>query len=179
MSLRPFTAIVATVFLSAASLTVFAAGDGDVALELPSDYKSNYTNYFFGDRQNGQQVVKAYANDIAVNGARSDGKLPYGSIVIAELVSAVTDADGKPMKSELGFLISSGETAAILMMQRIEGTDARFDDGQLVNDWEFEVFSPAGENLNIDTAACRECHTPLTETEQMFSYEHLALKGVD
>ena len=59
-------------------------------------------------------------------------------------------------------------------MERREGWDAKYPDELKVGDWEFEVFSPTGENKGADTTACRECHHPLTDTEFTFSYEHIA-----
>jgi len=168
----------ATLSIGALSAAAFAAGHGDVALEWPADYKTSFTNYFAGDRQNGKQFISLYANDIAVQGARTDGNLPYGSVLIGELTPALTDADGEPVESSLGHLVSSGKVAAVVMMQRIEGNDARYSDDLKVGDWEFEVFSPTGENLNKDTTACRECHHPFEDTEFLFSIEHLAQKAL-
>ncbi|MEM7545329.1 MAG: cytochrome P460 family protein [Pseudomonadota bacterium] len=155
------------------------AADDDIAIPFPAEYKTTYTNYFTGDRQNREQIISLYANDIAVKGARETGEMPYGSILVGELIPAVKDADGDPQESVLGHLISSGETAAIVLMTRIEGNDARYPDELKVGDWEFEVYSPAGENLAKDTTGCRECHHPLTDTEFMFSIEHLAMKATE
>lgn len=167
----------ATTF-AAATLAAGAAfaGSHDIAVDFPANYKTEFTNYFTGDRQNEEQVISLWANDIAVKGARSDGKVPYGAVLLGEITPAVTDADGEPAFSQLGHLISTGETSAIVLMTRIEGNDDRYPDELKVGDWEFEVFSPTGENLNKDTTACRECHHPLTETEFMWSLEHLAQK---
>lgn len=165
------------VSISALSVAAFA-GSHDIALEFPANYKTEFTNYFTGDRQNGEQIISLYANDIAVQGARSDGKMPYGSVLLGELTPAVKDADGEPMESSLGHLISSGEVKAIVLMQRIKGNDDRYDADLKVGDWEFEVFSPAGENLGKDTTACRECHHPHDDTEFLYSIEHLAQKAL-
>lgn len=168
---------IAAAAVSLGALSVVAlAGSHDIALDFPANYKSEFTNYFTGDRQNGTQIISIYANDIALNGARADGKMPYGSVLLAELTPAATDTDGEPMESSLGHLISSGEVKAIVLMQRIEGNDARYADDLKVGDWEFEVFSPSGENLAKDTTACRECHHPYADQEFMFSIEHLAQK---
>ena len=88
MPRHPLAALVAATTV-AASLTAFAADD--IVLELPADYKS-YANYFTGDRQNGKQVIALYANDVAIDGARSTGELPYGSILVGELIPAVEPA---------------------------------------------------------------------------------------
>ncbi len=163
--------------LGALSVAAIAAGH-DIALEFPTNYKAEFTNYFTGDRQNGTQIISLYANDVAVNGARADGKMPYGSVLIGELTPAVTDADGEPMESSLGHLISSGAVTSIVMMQRIKVNDERYDADLKVGDWEFEVFSPSGENLGKDTTACRECHHPHNDTEFLYSIEHLAQKAL-
>ncbi len=169
-----------TIAAALAATIAFPVSAGeDRVLEFPENYRDNFTLYFSGDRYLAdEQTIRIYANDIAVNGARSDGKLPYGSVLIGELTPAVTDADGEPLESSLGHLISSGEVATIVMMQRIEGNDARYSDELKVGDWEFEVFSPAGENLAKDTTACRECHHGHEDTEFMYSLEHLAQKAL-
>ena len=63
---------------------------------------------------------------------------------------------------------------AIAVMERRSGWDDQYADELKVGDWEFEVFSPSGENLNKDTTGCRACHHPLTDTEFTFSIDHLA-----
>jgi len=174
--MKRFTSIfAATAVLGGLSYAALADGH-DIAVPFPADYKTAYTNYFTGDRQNGKQIISLYANDIAVKGAQETGKIPYGSIIVGELVPAITDADDEPVESALGHLISSGKTAAIVLMTRIEGNDDRYADDLKVGDWEFEVYSPDGVNLAKDTTACRECHHPLDDTEFMFSIEHLAMK---
>ncbi|QIE56086.1 cytochrome P460 family protein [Pikeienuella piscinae] len=155
------------------------AAEDDVALAFPADYKTEFTHYLTADRQNGTQIISIYANDIALNGARGDGKLPYGSILVGELTPALKDADGEPMQSMLGHLIGAEEMAAIAVMQRIEGNDAKWGEDLKVGDWAFDVFSPDGENLGKDTTSCRECHTPLTDSEFLYSYEHLAMKPLE
>lgn len=172
-----------TLTIAALAATAVAAGGAvyaashanDVALDFPADFKTEFTEYYSGDRQNGKQFINLYANDVALNGAAADGKLPYGSVLVGEIIPVVMDGD-EPAESALGRLIHTGQPGAIVVMQRIEGNDARYGDDLKVGDWEFEVFSPAGENLAKDTTACRECHHPLTDTEFMWSYEHLMRK---
>jgi hypothetical protein len=158
----------------ACSLIAGAAAAEDVTLTLPQDYKTTFENYLISDRlgQN-DQVMSMYANEVARNGARADGRLPYGSVLVGEVYKAKTDADGSVIESAVGRRVPA-ELAAIVVMERREGWDAQYPDALKVGDWEFEVFSPAGENLNKDTTACRECHHPLTDTEFTFSYQHIA-----
>ena len=159
----------------AAGLSACAAtAADDVALELPADYRTSFDNYLIADRQGQEdQVMSMYANDIAREGARADGKLPYGSVLIGEVYAAKKDADGAVIESQLGRRVPA-ELKAIVVMERREGWDAQYPEELKVGDWEFEVFSPDGKNLAKDTTACRECHHPLTDTEFTFSYQHLA-----
>ena len=151
-----------------------ATAADDVALDLPADYKTSFDNYMVSDRLGQEdQVISLFANDTAREGARADGKLPYGSVLIGEIYEAKTDADGAVIESELGRRVPA-ELKAIVMMERREGWDAQYPDELKVGDWEFEVFSPDGKNLAKDTTACRTCHQPLTDTEFTFSYQHIA-----
>ncbi len=146
---------------------------GDVTLDLPADYRTTFDNYLISDRL-GQddQVMSMFANGIARDGARTDGRLPYGSVLIGEVYGAKKDADGAVVTSEIGRRVPA-ELKVIVMMERREGWDAQYDDALKVGDWEFEVFGPDGKNLGKDTTACRECHHPLTDTEFTFSYAHI------
>lgn len=118
-------------------------------------------------------MIALFANAAARDGARADGKLPYGSVIVGEIYAAEKDADGNVIESQLGRRVPA-ELKAIVMMERQEGWDGQYPDELKVGDWEFDVFSPDGKNLGKDTTACRECHHPLTETEFTFSYQHLA-----
>lgn len=156
-----------------ACLAAAAAATEDRVLDLPGDYRSTYDNYMISDRLGqADQVISLWANDIARDGARADGSLPEGSIIVGEIYAAETDPDGAVVVSALGRRIPA-ELKAIVMMERRAGWDAQYPDDLKVGDWEFEVFSPAGENLAKDTTACRACHAPLTGSEYTFSHRHL------
>jgi hypothetical protein len=139
----------------------------------PADYKSSFSNYFNGDRTaNGHQVIRIFANDVAQNGAAADGKLPYGSVIVAELYSVKMDENEEAVESLLGRRIIDS-LKAVVVMERGEGFDAEYSDELTVGDWEFAVFKPSGERVEKDVTGCRECHHELTDTEHLYSYEHL------
>jgi len=146
----------------------------DRVLTLPEDYRTSFTRYYSGDRVfNEDQAITIYANAIARDGAQKDGTLPFGSVLIAELHTVETDADGAIVESAVGRRIPTG-LKAIAVMERQAGWDEQYPDDLKVGDWEFELFSAAGENLGKDMTACRECHHPLTDSEFIFTLEHLA-----
>lgn len=157
----------------ATGLLASAASAEDVALDLPADYRTSFDNYLIADRQGQEdQVISMFANEVARDGARAEGKLPFGSILIGEIYAAKKNADGTVIESELGRRVPT-ELKAIVMMERQKGWDDQYPEELKVGNWEFEVFSPDGKNLGKDTTACRECHHPLTETEFTFSYAHI------
>jgi len=164
---------VTTALLVAMVATPLIAAD-DRVLDFPEGYKEDFKLYFTGDRVfEDEQTIKIYGNDIALQGVQKDGKLPDGSVLVAELYAALKDSDGDVIESQIGRRVS-GEFKAIAVMERRQGWDDQYPEELKVGDWEFEVFSTSGENLNKDTTGCRECHHPLTDTEFMFSIEHLA-----
>lgn len=160
------------------SAAVIAVGASALALEdrvlvLPADYKTGYDNYYADNRQiQEDQFISLYANDVARDAAAKDGTLPDGSIIIGEIYGVRKDADGEVIESQLGQRIPE-TLKAIVMMERRAGWAEQYAEGLKVGGWEFEVFSPSGENLGKDTTACRECHEPLGATEYTWSIDHL------
>lgn len=155
--------------------TVAASGAGaleDRILVLPADYKTAFDNYMVSDRL-GQddQVISLYANAAAREGARKDGTLPEGSILVGEIYGVQKDGDDV-VESPIGRRIPA-ELKAIVMMEKRADWAGQYADGMKLDGWEFEVFSPTGENLGKDTTACRECHAPLGETGFTWTLAHI------
>jgi len=165
----------ATALLTGLTLGLLApllyAGPENVS--APGDYRQNFSQYFSGNRTaNDKQVIRIYANPIAVQGKQKDGKLPYGSVIVGELYTVQTDASGMAVTSNLGQRIAD-KLAAIVVMERGKGFDQGYPAALTTGDWEFAVFNPAGERLEKDVTACRTCHHPLDGQEFLFSYQHL------
>lgn len=166
-----YTAAVAA--FSVATAAAVATAQEDRILDFPDDYLASFTRYYSGDRLfEAEQTITLYANDTAREGALADGRLPNGSVLVAEIFAARKDADGKVIESALERRLP-GALKAIAVMERREGWDAQYPDDLKVGDWEFELFSAGGENLGKDMTACRECHHPLEDSDFLFSLEHL------
>jgi len=164
-------ATMTTVLALAAAAPLLAAEDR--VLDFPEGYQDDFTLYFTGDRLlEEEQTIRIFANDIAIEGASGDGAPPSGSVLVAELYGALKDHEDVVIESQIGRRVP-GEFKAIAVMERRDGWDDQYSDELKVGNWEFEVFSTSGENLAKDTTGCRECHHPLTDTEFMFSIEHL------
>ena len=162
--------LILTIFFS---LVATLAQAGPENVQWPGDYKSNFTHYFSGDRTaNDKQIIRIYANETAIEGMQTDGKLPFGSVIVGELYSVQVDEKEQAVISDLGRRIAKN-LAAIVVMQRGDGFDAGYPDHLTTGDWEFAVFNPAGKRMDKDITGCRACHHPLTDKEFLFSYQHL------
>ena len=95
--------LVATTALLAALAATPLLATEDRALSFPEGYKDDFTLYFTGDRLfEEEQTIKIYANDVALQGVQADGKLPDGSVLVAELYAALKDSDGEVLESQVG-----------------------------------------------------------------------------
>ena len=144
----------------------------DDRIKLPSDYRTTFTNYLSMDRlQNHDQVIRMFANDIAMKGMK-DGKFEFGSILVAEVYKAKKNKSGKVIESSLGRRVRD-KFAVIAVMEKGPGWGAKFDKEHKNGDWDFAAFKPDGTRANKDLNACRACHAPLTEQDHVFSFEHI------
>jgi Cytochrome P460 len=156
--------------LAAAATVAFAQEE---RISFPSDYKTTFTNYLSLDRvQNDDQIIRLFANDIALAAAARNEELPNGSILVGEVYKAKKDKDGKVVTSALGRRVRD-KLAAVAVMQKGEGWGEAFAEDRRNGDWDFAIFSSSGERLAKDLNACRQCHAPLTATQHIFSLEHL------
>jgi hypothetical protein len=142
-------------------------------IAFPENYRTEFSNYLnLGRTQNPDQIIHLYANEAAQAGPSDDGAFADGSILVGEIYAARKDADGNVIESSLGQRLR-GNLAAIAVMEKREGWGADIPEELRNGDWDFAIFSPAGERLDRDLNACRACHAPLTDTDFVFSNEHL------
>jgi len=146
---------------------------GNQKIPFPENYRETYINYLSLDRvQNPDQVIRLFANDIAMQGPDVDGKLPFGSILIAEIFNARLDSDNEVITSSLGRRIR-GDLALIGVMQRERGWGTQYPKAIRNGNWEYAAFNGDGSTADTDITACVACHAPLGKTNFLFSYEHL------
>ncbi len=142
-------------------------------IAFPDNYAETYTNYLSLDRtMNPDQVIRLFANDVALQGPDADGKLPFGSVLVAEVYKAKKDDKGEILTSSLGRRIK-GDLALIAVMQREAGWGEGYTEELSNGNWEFAAFKADGMDAGKDLNACRACHAPLTETDHLFSLDHL------
>lgn len=146
----------------------------DRVLTLPENYQTTFEKYLIADRMlNEDQVIAVYADAKTRAAARAGEPIPDGTVIVAELYKAKLDEDGEVAESLIGRRIPEKLAAIVTMERRAEWAE-QYPDDLKVGGWEFEVFSPTGENLGKDTTACRECHQPLADSEFLYTYDLMA-----
>jgi len=149
------------------------------SLAVPADYRG-WTNFYSNDRvgANEGQFIRCYADDVAVESAAGGGEIAYGATLVAELWTVLKK--GEDVAYSLLDARVVDAHAATVVMQRVQGADAAYDDGLEVGDWAFAVFNPDGSPKGDgDVTACRACHEPHADRQYLFTYEHLAKRIVD
>ncbi|MEM7417282.1 MAG: cytochrome P460 family protein [Gemmatimonadota bacterium] len=145
----------------------------ETGIALPRDYRETFTNYLSLDRvQNHNQIIRLFANDVAMRGPDAANDLPNGSVIVAEVYRAKLDAEGEVELSALGRRIRDG-MAVIAVMERGDHLGAGYPEGLSNGQWDFAAFTPEGAPAGADLNTCRACHAPLTETDHLFSIEHI------
>lgn len=169
------TALTAAAALGLLLPLAFATAPANAAEEIvfPKDYKT-FENYLSIDRtQDPDQIIRLFANGKALDAVRSGKELPDGSVIVGEVYKAKVDKDGKAILSTLGRRIRD-KLALIAVMEKRPGFGKDLPTELQNNGWDFAAFKPdgtvaAGKDLN----ACRACHAPLTETQHLFSLQHI------
>ena len=155
-------------------LIASAALADEERIAFPADYKTQFQNYLSLDRvQNPDQIIRLFANDVAIEAAKQGRELPNGSILVGEVYKAKKDEAGNVMTSSLGRRMR-GKLAAVAVMEKGEGWGDSFPDNLKNGDWDFAIFKPTGERLDKDLNTCRSCHAPLAKSQHLFSLEHLS-----
>lgn len=144
--------------LVAAAATALAAG-------TPPDYVGQFLHYATSQRDDIGQVRYMYANQLALDGART-GRMPAGATLVMEVYAGTGDDASR------GSRLGSLKLLAVMEKE----IPAPLDSPGAVEDWRFGLFTPAGEPWpDADTGACLSCHRPLAEKQFLFTYD--ALQG--
>ncbi|NKB38343.1 MAG: hypothetical protein GKR93_14465 [Gammaproteobacteria bacterium] len=161
--------IIAAILTLGISLIAVAGGNPE-HVQLPQDYKSEYTNYDTRTRSNGKQVAVLYANKAAIDSA-SDSSLAEGSTIIMEIYKKKMDENGKAMMDANG-LFEKGKFAAIAVMEKRANWDAGFDAAHRSGDWGFAIYNTDG-TVKENKLDCASCHVPLSSQDHLFSHSSL------
>lgn len=151
---------------------LYAFGGGDPEhVKFPEGYAETYKKYSTANRANQTQVAKLYANETAITSYAQGKKAASGSVVIMEIYTPKTGADGKPVPGNDGvFEIDS--LSAVAVMENRDNWDKSFPQENRTGNWGFAVYNPDGTERSNDLN-CVQCHTPLDAQDYLFTYQRL------
>lgn len=155
-----------------ALLTTVANADTH-RVALPTDYRESFEEYIALDRiQNPDQFIRLFANEVAMQGRNENGELAEGSIIVAEVYSVLKNEDGSVKTTLLNRRVKDKLKLLAVMEKRKAFSDNPVSTIK-TGDWDFGAYKPNGEVAPKNLDQCRACHMPLTETDFLFSIEHL------
>jgi len=156
-----------SLFLSSVALA------GPELVNYPEGYQENHKHYATVNRDDERkQLVKIFANDVALGSAEEGAPLAFGSVLTMEIYKAELDGDENPVVGDDGLFIE-GELAAVVVMESQDGFGADYAEDLRNGTWEYALFKGDGSRIDKETAACFECHKPLHDTDYVFSFEQL------
>jgi Cytochrome P460 len=165
-----------TTHLAAVPACLFGSATlaGPEAIVFPEDYEDKFTHYTTVNRADERkQVLKIFANDVALASAKDGAPLDSGAVLVMEVYKARLDADANPVVGSDG-LFEPGELAGIAVMETRSGWGAEYPEAWRNGEWEFAAFKPEDHALvERDYQACFECHKPLQESDYLFSFDAL------
>ena len=169
---RSFGAMAAAVM--ATSMAASAALAGADQVQLPADYATSFTHYATVDRADERkQVVKMFANDIAVASAKDGAPLDSGSVIVMEVYKAKLDAEENPVTGADGFFEPDARVF-IAVMETRDGWGEDYPDAWRNGTWEYAGFKGDDQSfIERDYQPCFECHKPLHEADYIFSFDAL------
>lgn len=140
---------------------------------FPADYAESFTRYHTISFPERKQVRYYWANDAALEAARTGGPFPPGSYLFVEVHKAELDAAGEPVKGEDGHFVKA-DLAAYTAMEKAAGWGEEVPEILRNDDWRYAVFTPEGEHrAGVNEAQCLACHKPLADADYAFTLETL------
>jgi Cytochrome P460 len=159
---------------AAAMLISSAALAGPELIEFPDGYQDSFEPYATVNRADERkQVVKIFANDVALASAKDGAPLDPGSVLVMEIYKAKLDADQNPVVGSDGFF-EQGDLAGIAVMESRAGWGQEYPEEIRNGTWEYALFDAKEHTLvERDYQPCFECHKPLQQSGFVFSFDAL------
>jgi hypothetical protein len=156
------------------ALPLSTAIAGSDLVAYPEGYQGNFTHYTTRNRDDERkQVVKIFANDVALASARDGAPLDSGAVIVMEVYRAQLDAAENPVKGDDGFFVPD-QLAAITVMETRTGWGADYPEEWRNGGWEYALFKADDHSLvERDYQPCFGCHKPMAESDYLFSLDAL------
>src|SRR5262249_39774205 len=144
-----FLGSLAVVVLGAGSEDQPAPSSGHVA--VPPGYREQYEVLCRFEKADKKQVVTVYGNDAAAS-VKSVSQLPYpyGSVIVMETSSAVTDSEGHYRQDK---------ALGLHVMKKQHGFGEEYRQNR-TGEWEYVEYGPSGDYITPPnkSGVCAQCH---------------------
>ncbi len=145
-------------------------------VRFPRDHQDTFTWYMTINFPDRKQVRKYFANDVAMQAARTGEPMTHGTVFFVEAYAAKLDAGGEPVIGPDDYFVPE-KLSFYTAMEMQAGWGDGIPDLYRNGDWNYAVFSTEGEvKQGINQAKCFACHKPLVEDSYVFTLEALAEK---
>lgn len=161
---------IAAAILAISPIYVHSGGDPEY-VKFPESYEKTFTQYATVNRANQKQVAKLYANKTMISSYKEDQKSTPGSVVVMEIYTPKTDAEGKPIPGDDG-IFEIDSLAAVAVMENRDNWDQDYPAENRTGNWGFAVYNPDQTEKSNDLD-CVQCHTPLAGQDHLFTYQKL------
>jgi hypothetical protein len=162
-------ALVATACGMALAIPVQAGPD---KVAFPENYAKG-VKWLVVDRVENKQVHDEYVTPAALEAARKDQPMPYGTVFTVVRYAAKLDAQGNLVRGPDGRLVK-GELLGFNAMEKRTGWGSEYPDTLRNGEWEYRAFAPdktPSEDLKL--ARCFECHKPQASQDFVLAYDKL------
>ena len=141
---------------------------------FPDDYKSTFTKYHTINFPKTKQVRYYFANQAAVQAAKSGQPLPEGSVLFVEVHAAKLDSNKKPVTGDDGFFVPA-KLLFYTAMAREAGWGKDIPEMLRNGDWNYAVFTTQKKyRPGTNQATCLACHEPLDNVSYTFTLKQIA-----
>jgi plastocyanin len=136
---------------------------------FPASYQEEFKHFYRFDRVDMRSIVHVCANEVAA--AVQEGEAyPYGSVLVMENWSPLTDADDDLVYDSEGRLIRS-VLNSIAVMRKEPGFGEAYGNARS-GEWEYVMYFPDGgfQTPPLASASCASCHAVGATAERDFVF---------
>jgi hypothetical protein len=144
-------------FIASLAVAVLAAGSEDQPapsfghVAFPQGYREKFEVLCSFEKADKEQVVTVYGNDVAAS-VKSVSQLPYpyGSVIVMETSSAVTDSEGHYRQDK---------ALGLHVMKKQRGFGEGYQQNR-TGEWEYVEYRPSGDYITPPnkSGVCAQCH---------------------
>ena len=143
---------------------------GPDKIAFPANYQSGVL-YNIADRSDLKEYREMWTSPEAIEAAKANKPLPYGTVITHVAYKALLDPQGVPLLDHKGRFMK-GDLQFYFVMEKRAGWGAEYPVDLRNGEWEFSMFKPDRTfNDKANLNACMTCHRPHERLDFVKSYK--------